>query len=207
MKAAIFETFGQPLEIRDLPDDSEIHLNALSSISYNKNKWNKSRAISLDGEAYFKVVKGATFQVNTEAGQVTVLGTEFNVKHRDGIFEVVCYEGSVRVTHQDHTNILKPGDSFLILDGKYIAIEKDIAKNPSWIDNRSYFKSLPYNYVINEFERQYNIEVQATGLVMDQLFTGTFVHNDLNLALKSITLPLNLKYSRSKDGTIILTRE
>ena len=190
-----------------LPDASEVTLNAMSSVSYNKHNWNDNREIELEGEAFFKVAKGESFSVKTETGTVTVLGTEFNVKQRDNIFEVVCYEGSVRVTHELKTDILKPGDSFLILDGKYIAKEKDNTLSPTWIDDKSYFKSMPYAYVINEFERQYGVQIDSKDIDTSQLFTGSFVHNDQTLALKSLTLPLNLTYRQSEDNTIVLARE
>jgi len=191
----------------DLPDDSEVTLNALSTISYNKKDWKSVRDIALNGEAYFKVAKGETFNVVTSTGKVTVLGTQFNVKHRNELFEVICYEGSVQVTYQSHTKILKPGDSFLILDGKYIAKEKETFNNPSWINNESYFKSMPFAHVKHEFERQYNITIDSKDIDETQLFTGSFVHNDMRLALKSITLPLNLKYSQIDENTIVLERE
>ena len=191
----------------DLPDESEVILNALSTVTFNKRSWEDSREVELDGEAFFKVAKGESFNVVTSSGTVTVLGTEFNVKNRRGIFEVICYEGSVRVTQEYNTQILKPGDGFLILDGKYIAKEKDLTKNPSWINNESYFKSLPFSYVISEFERQYNVEIETGNIELGQRFTGSFVHNDIDLALKSITLPLNLKYSQNTGNTIILSSE
>lgn len=153
------------------------------------------------------MAKGQTFNVITPLGKVTVLGTQFNVKQRDDLFEVVCYEGSVRVTHLSEIKILKPGDSFLILDGKYIAKEKETSSDPSWINNKSYFKSMPFAHVIQEFERQYNVSINFQNVDIEQLFTGSFDHNDKTLALKSLTLPLNLKYSIIDDNTIVLERE
>jgi ferric-dicitrate binding protein FerR (iron transport regulator) len=190
----------------ELPDASLVTINAKSELTYNKNNWNKQRDISLIGEAYFKVTKGSSFNVKTSLGTVTVLGTQFKVKQRPNLFEVTCYEGSVKVVHQDQSSILKPGDSFLILDGKLITKEKETASNPSWLNNESYFKSMPLNYVLNEFERQFNLNFDAQHIDAQQLFTGSFTHNDVNVALKSITLPLNLKY-RIKNNTIVLTRE
>lgn len=191
----------------DLPDHSEVTLNALSTISYNKKDWSSVRDVALIGEAYFKVAKGESFNVITEIGKVTVLGTQFNVKHRDNLFEVVCYEGSVQVSHESTIKILKPGDSFLILDGKFIAKEKETSNNPSWINNESYFQSMPFAHVIREFERQYAVTINSQHIDQAQLFTGSFVHNDKTLALKSITLPLNLKYRLIDKNTIVLERE
>ncbi len=191
----------------ELPDASSVTLNALSTLTYNKKRWANVRDVELDGEAFFKVAKGSKFSVNTATGTVTVLGTQFNIKHRKDLFEVVCYEGAVGVTHNTNTVVLKPGDSFLIIDGKIIAKEKETTKGPSWIDNKSYFKSMPYARVLHEFERQYNVSINSQHIDIDQLFTGSFVHNNKELALKSITLPLNLNYSMEKNRSIILSRE
>ncbi len=191
----------------ELPDASTVTINALTDISFNKKQWQSKRTVKLNGEAYFKVAKGAIFDVETPSGIVSVLGTQFNVKYRDNLFEVVCYEGSVSVNFNTTNTILKPGDSFLLLDGKIIATEKENTKNPSWINNQSYFKSMPLSYVLNEFERQYNITVESQQIDTKQVYTGSFVHDNMELALKSITLPLNIKFSKKDPSTIVLISE
>jgi len=191
----------------ELPDASLVSLNADTKLTYNKKSWNKNRDVELHGEAFFKVAKGSTFSVKTPSGTVTVLGTQFNIKQRNNYFEVVCYEGSVSVSHKTDIVILKPGNSFLIIDGKLIAKEKETSLNPSWINNESYFKSMPFALVINEFERQYNVEINPQNIDLKQLFTGSFVHDNKELALKSITLPLNINYSLQNNSTIVLRGE
>lgn len=189
-----------------LPDASMVTLNAKSTLSYSTKNWDKNRELNLDGEAFFKVTKGEKFTVNTSQGSVTVLGTEFNVNNRKNIFNVTCYEGSVKVITDSKTSVLKPGDNFLILDGNYIAKEKELLSKPDWLNNESKFNSMPYRYVLQEFERQYNVTVDAKNIDTEVLFTGGFTHNDRELALKSITLPLNINYS-IKNQLIELSRE
>ena len=201
------ETLAAQKTTVELPDASMVSINASSSLTYNKHDWSKKRLVALEGEAFFKVAKGQSFTVKTPTGSITVLGTEFNVKQRDNYFEVTCYEGSVRVTHNSNIVVLKPGDSFLKIDGKLIAKEKETSLNPSWIDNESYFKSMPFARVIREFERQYNVTVNPHDIDIQQLFTGSFSHNDKELALKSITLPLNLKYRFKNETTIEFLRD
>lgn len=191
----------------ELPDASSVQLNADSKLAFNKKSWNKHRDVELQGEAFFKVDKGSTFNVITETGTVTVLGTQFNVKHRDNYFEVICFEGSVGVNYKDKSVTLKPGYSFLIINGIIYAKDKDTRTEPSWIKNESYFKSLPYKEVLKEFERQYNVTFETKNLDTTLLFTGTFKHDNLELALKSVTLPLNLKYQQKNGTTIVLSRE
>jgi len=190
----------------ELPDASTVSLNALSSVTFNRHNWDKKRKIELEGEAFFKVAKGSKFQVETSAGTVTVFGTQFNVKQRDQYFEVICYEGKVGVTTQNQQATLLAGDSFLMIDGKLIAKEKEKLSTPSWLNNESQFISLPYNVVIDEFERQYNVTVDPTDVDVTQLFTGGFSHNNMDVALKAITLPLHLTYSKTKT-TITLKRD
>ncbi|MFT5847944.1 MAG: ferric-dicitrate binding protein FerR (iron transport regulator) [Psychroserpens sp.] len=189
-----------------LPDDSQVELNAMSTITFNESNWDNNRALDLKGEAFFKVAKGKKFDVNTDAGTVSVLGTQFNVKQRDQYFEVTCFEGKVAVTSTIKQITLLPGDTFLIIDGKYITTEKENLLRPSWLTKKSTFRSIPYREVIKEFERQYNVSIEFETINDSQNFTGSFTHNDIEIALKSITLPLQLKYSKT-DNIIRLKRE
>ncbi len=188
-----------------LPDNSAVSLNAQSQLSFNKKNWNTKRDVNLTGEAYFKVEKGSTFNVITQAGTITVLGTQFNVKERSNYFEVTCYEGSVKVTHTKKTIVLKPGDSFVVLNNEIINKNTNNTA-PSWIKNTSEFKSVPLQQVINELEIQYNITINTKNIDTNKLFTGKFTHTNLEVALQSVTIPLSLKYSKN-NNTITLTRE
>lgn len=196
--------FSEKISV-ELPDHSKVDLNALSSITFNKNDWKNNRNISLKGEAFFDVEKGSSFNVNTSNGIVTVLGTEFNVKQRDNFFEVTCYEGLVQVTYKNNKTKIKPGESFLVLNDLVIN-NQTVYSQPQWLTNTSAFKSLPLKEVIAELERQYNIKVETKNINTDLLFTGRFTHNNLDIALKSITQPLQLTYTKTNQ-TIILERE
>lgn len=187
---------SQKQEIQ-LPDNSTVSLNALSSLSFNKKEWDTEREVQLQGEAFFKVEKGSTFKVKTATGLVIVIGTQFTVKDRDNLFEVICYEGVVRVDHLGGSLTLKKGERYLNIHGMTISETEITALNPSWINNISSFKSMPFNFVLGEFERQYDITFIENDIDSTQLFTGSFIHDDMDVALKSITLPLNLKYIRN----------
>ncbi len=178
----------------ELPDKTFVRLNAVSSIEYQENDWENNRNINLQGEAYFKVAKGKKFDVLTSSGTVSVLGTEFNVKQREDYFEVVCYEGLVSVTYNNQTIKLPAGKGFELLQGKPKHIVTTLAA-PEWVENRSTFISKPYYLILEEFERQYNVTIIAKNSNRNQLFTGNFVHSDIEIALQSITIPMHLKYN------------
>ncbi|WP_366941672.1 FecR family protein [uncultured Maribacter sp.] len=185
-----------------LPDTSEVLLNAESSISYNKNNWNKKRNLSLNGEAYFKVAKGKRFTVATDNGTVAVLGTQFNVENREGFFEVTCFEGLVSVTYNGKETKLPAGTSFLVIDGKEIAVNGPENTAPSWIHKESSFKSIPLSYVFKELQRQHNVTVEVKNIDTKQLFTGTFSNTNINLALQSISVPTQIQYNLEGNKVI-----
>ena len=189
-----------------LPDTSEVLLNAESTISYNEEKWNKERNISLKGEAYFKVAKGKRFTVATDNGTVTVLGTQFNVENRDGFFEVSCFEGLVSVTYNSKETKLPAGTSFLVIDGKEIAVNGPDNTAPSWIHKESSFKSIPLSYVFNELQRQHNVTVETKNINTKQLFTGTFSNTNINLALQSISVPTQIQYNLEGNKVIFYAK-
>lgn len=188
-----------------LPDSSMVALNALSEVTFKERSWKYKRLVQLDGEAYFKVSKGSTFDVVTSSGIVSVLGTQFNVKNRTDYFEVTCYEGEVQVESQNETNILLPGHAFRVVNGQILKLENIVDANPGWLSNESSFKSVPLLEVIREFERQYNVTILTQNVDMKQLFTGTFVHQNQDLALQAITLPLNLKYALTSENQITVS--
>ncbi|WP_422105697.1 FecR family protein [Winogradskyella sp.] len=190
----------------ELPDASEVLLNANSSVVFNESGWTKNREVTLRGEAFFKVARGKTFDVITDKAIVSVLGTQFNVKQRHNYFEVTCFEGLVGVTMGEDLLKLNPGQRIRIIDGKLLADEKEIAAQPSWLRGESTFKNTPLKHVIEELENYYNIKVLVDQADRLRVFSGSFTHKNLDLALQSITIPLNLSYSKS-GTSIVLKRE
>jgi len=191
----------------ELPDQSKVHLNADSKITYKAKNWETNRTLKLKGEAYFSVKKGSNFTVQSSLGTVQVLGTKFNVIERENYFEVICYEGLVSVTCNNKTVKIPSGSSFKLLN-KISELIKNVDKEqPTWLENNSSFKSMPFSYVIGELERQYNITIEYDSKYKESLFTGNFTHNNLTLALKAISIPMNLNYVIINDKKVRLAVE
>ncbi|MEZ4855854.1 MAG: FecR domain-containing protein [Gelidibacter sp.] len=186
-----------------LPDNSLVTLNASTKISFNKNTWNNHRTLKLNGEAYFKVQKGKTFDVITSDGVVTVVGTQFNVKQRNAYYEVQCYEGVVKVVTNHATNTLYAGDTYRIINNQE---EKNTTPfvDPQWTHGKSSFNNVPLSEVLDELERQYNIKITLIKVTDNRLFTGGFTHNDLESALKSVTQPMDLTYDIHKANEVVI---
>lgn len=193
---------GEKIEI-ELPDASKVMVNAQSEVKYSKRKWEQKREINLVGEAFFTVAKGSTFDVITTEGIVTVVGTQFNVKQRDAFFEVTCYEGIVNVRTKTLSEELRAGDNIRFSEGKIIQ-GQNTSEYPTWLKNISSFHRMPISHVIAELERQYSIKIVLDQVSPEILFTGGFIHNNLDNALKSVTQPLNLKYRMDGSNNVIL---
>lgn len=186
-----------------LPDNSKVKLNANSQLDFNQDNWKDNRQVKLKGEAYFVVEKGKKFDVVTNNGTITVVGTEFNVKQRNNYFEVKCFEGIVKVTSNTLERTLHAGDTFQFLNGVLVE-EKTTLKTPLWLAGVSSFKSVPFNLVIEEFKRQYSISVTFEDVDLTRQFTGGFNHNNLEQALLSITKPMGLSYELSSSNHVII---
>lgn len=184
-----------------LPDDSEVTLNSGSHISYKKYNWDSKRTLELDGEAYFKVSKGGTFDVITKHGTVTVVGTQFNVKQRNSKLEVACYEGKVWVQDQPFSVFLTPGQS-VIYENK-IGVSLGVSESsPLWMNNRISFRSESLATIISEMERQYNISIATKNIQTNQEFTGTIPSDNIDTALQIISTAYNFKYNKSGKNKI-----
>jgi len=196
-------TIGEKTTI-ELPDASVVIVNAASKITYDNHSWERNKQVNLQGEAFFNVVTGGSFEVVTPKGVISVLGTKFNIKQRGKFFEVKCFEGVVRVTSDQFVEELKAGDNLRSVDGE-LSRGINTFESPQWTSNISSFQNAPFSEVLAELERQYAISINTEKVAVDRLFTGGFVHNDLKNALISITEPLNLKYRLDTPKKVTIT--
>ena len=195
--------FGETKTI-SLLDGSEVILNSKSTITFNEVDWKENRQLTLDGEAYFKVEKGSTFTVNTNNGSVVVLGTQFNVNSKDDFFDVVCYEGKVSVNSNSLDYILLPTNSFRKINESSLESSTTQLLQPTWIDGESTFKSVPIKYVITALEDQYNIKIDSELIDDSTIFSGSFPHENLNIALITVFDALKIRYNQKEKRKIKL---
>jgi len=97
-----------------LPDNSKIHLNKNSTLSYPENFAGLERNITLIGEAFFKVERDTSkpFVISAGNTQTKVLGTSFNLKayEDDDEVELVVASGKVEFSTDDEKMILLKND-------------------------------------------------------------------------------------------------
>ncbi|KAA6301336.1 MAG: hypothetical protein EZS26_002533 [Candidatus Ordinivivax streblomastigis] len=157
-----------------LPDGSATTLNAESKLTYKPYWWFASRNVELNGEAYFEVTHGSRFTVKSNNNTVKVLGTSFNVLARAGQYRVTCLTGRVEVSANRETVLLTPNMQAIFQNSKLVVNESpEAAQSISWTQNKFSFIGVPLVDVVEEIERQYDIQV-ATTSKLDHLYTGNF---------------------------------
>lgn len=196
-------SFGKQLAVV-LPDHSNVQLNANSGLDFKTRNWKNNRELNLGGEAFFEVEKGKSFKVHTTEGTVEVLGTKFNVIAREHYFEVRCKEGKVKVTSKEANDevILLPGKAVRIVDKKIEKWDYDI-NAPNWLMGESTFQNTPMSQVLIALQNQFEITFDTSNINLSERFTGGFTHNDLNLALKTVMIPMDISYSVNNNKIIL----
>ena len=186
-----------------LPDGSQVELNAQTVLRYNPLWWSISRDVSLEGEAFFEVTKGISFIVNSQKGNAKVLGTSFNIYSRPDIYKVTCLTGKVMVTSKaEEEVILTPNYEATISANGNVIVRKNTKPEQivSWKNGMFNFTAVPLQLVINEIERQYNVRILISDA--DELtYTGFFSRNNsVEDVLKVVCKPFNLNYEKKKEN-------
>ncbi|AUC80200.1 anti-sigma factor [Nonlabens sp. MB-3u-79] len=198
-----FATISGQKQSITLPDNSVVTLNESSELFYKASQWEDKRILNLKGEAYFDVEKGKRFDVITDQGTVSVLGTEFNVLSREGVFKVSCYEGLVQVAYNSSLVQVPAGTEFTLGSGNLLKSDV-LLSQPTWLTNMSVFENAAFKNVMLELENQYQVKIQFPKDT-NRIFTGAFEHDDLENALRSITQPLDMTYIILNDKEIMIS--
>ena len=147
-----------------LADGTTVHLNAGSKLTYPVRFAGKRRIVRLEGEAYFDVAgdENHPFVVQTHLGEITVLGTEFNVNaYAD---TPVCYttlvHGKVKFsTLNAETVTLSPGEQAVVFANSSTKRKVDLEEYVGWVDGMYIFNDRPLGDIMKTFERWYDIQV------------------------------------------------
>lgn len=173
-----------------LPDGSKVWLNAGSSLDYPKQFNGKTRAVQLQGEAYFEVTKNAAqpFIVHTKTFDIKVLGTGFNVRAYPGEDSAVTslVHGSVEVItggKEKRSILLKPNEKITLATAipaaattekttsaqtvllstvpeKMILIDDTVQQETAWVKNQLAFKKMPFAKVALLLENWFGAEIR-----------------------------------------------
>ncbi|MBT3385431.1 MAG: DUF4974 domain-containing protein [Prolixibacteraceae bacterium] len=202
-KDRITTNFAEQKEI-NLPDGSEVRLNAISKIIWSRKHFAKKRLIALQGEAFFNVEKGTPFTITTKNGTVDILGTQLNVFSRENEFWVSCISGKVRVNTGQQQHILLPGEMAELTPNGLIKLAKNnIEKTAYWKQGIFYFEDKPLVSIFEAVERQFDLKVEHKNLG-DRLMTVSFSNENLKESLDVICIPMGLSYEIKNNKKIVV---
>lgn len=180
---------GSPRQSILLPDSSVVLVSGGSKIVYSNKMGEKERLVDLYGEAYFIVKKLEVtnpFIVNTRHLDITVLGTEFNMKSytEDKDIVVILDKGSIIVeTETNKTFRLEPNQKLVYNkeSGEVSVTEVKQEKEKKQIKKMSLIlEDATLEDIVVAFEREYAISiiVDDSTLYTTDRYSLQFVHNE-----------------------------
>jgi transmembrane sensor len=195
--------------VLELPDGTIVHLNSNTTLEFPK-KFNKDiREVSLEGEAFFDVVKDESkpFVVRTNLASTAVLGTSFNIAARENKpTAVTLVEGKVRVSSAGQEAALEPGQQAVVTAvAKRITTQSvDPKQFIAWKDNVLFFNRTSLADAAEKIEDWYDVDVTiSAGEIQNCLITGSYKDESLDNVLKSFEFLLEGNISRSGNRVTI----
>ncbi len=204
-----------------LPDGSEIILASGSELSYQEN-WLQQPTLRVTlhkGEAFFAIQPNRNqdaeiprFEVETEDGTTSVMGTRFTVSTYGAGTQVVLEEGKVRVTASDVdendslATILAPGE--MATWSKHQTGIEMREVNPrvytSWISNELFFDDTPLLNLVHRIERTYGVDVEVEDPELLEIkLSGAVDFYSLEALINAVSEVLNISITQVNDTVII----
>ncbi len=196
------------MPIIKLEDGSTVQLNAGSAIAFGITDSERQVQL-LRGEAYFIVAPDPQrpFTVKAANGEVTALGTEFDVKLKDSGADVVVTEHAVQVQTSATSSALNPLDMLQLEQGHSVfydnkngigqvaMIDPELAA--SWRRGRLVFENQPLEHVVEDIARHLPGRVMiASSDLAERRITGTFDLSAPSTALDDFITAFDLKVVR-----------
>lgn len=216
-----------------LPDGTEVWLNAGSELQYAADFNTSHRTVQLSGEAFFDVKKDAErpFIIHTGKMNIRVIGTAFNVKAypEDKTSETSLIRGAIEVTMQGDPKkkfLLHPNEKIVFpnrpLPGSHelAALEREgyalsnVSINPvdstvvetAWTNNRLAFMNERFGDIAQQLERKFEVKLHFEDNTAAGLrFTATFENEDIRETLEALQYSLPFKFRIDKKD-IYITR-
>lgn len=177
---------GKPMQLK-LPDGSEVWLNSASSITYPTAFIGNERKVEITGETYFEVAKDASkkFLVSGNGITTEVLGTHFNINvYKDEAnMRITLLEGSIKISNNSATNILKPGQQAQVgsTGAMKVTSNVDIDVVMAWKNGIFIMDKTDIGTIMRQIARWYDVEIQYQGSIPKGHISGD-IPRDMNLS-------------------------
>lgn len=179
----------------ELPDGTQVWLNANSEITFPERFTNGERRITTKGEVFLEVTKSAIpFIILTNNIETKVLGTSLNINGYN-IHKTITtlFTGKVLLSNEFDKQELVPGQGIEATVSLLTRIRPNLEKVISWKNDKFYFENENIQTILEELERWYDVEfVLDPNINKRSLFNGVI---DRKLSLQQTLDILNFSTS------------
>jgi len=207
---------NQVLNKFTLSDGTLVSLNSNTKVFYPKKFGQKTREVSIEGEAFFEVKpnKNKPFIIHAGKAQIKVLGTSFNVSAYPGkkLVEVIVKTGKVQVlnkmakTVETNELILTPGEKGTLVysNNSFLKTTNQDLNFLAWKTRNLIFNATSLSEVVENLEKVYKVNIRlADPKLNGLLLTAQFNDYSLDFILSVIETTFKIEVQKV-DGQYIL---
>ena len=186
-----------------LPDGTKVWLNKHTTLKYPSEFSEKGRNVYIEGEAYFEVKRNVEkpFIVRSEAMQVRVLGTVFNLKsdkaNRSAVATLIKGEIEVKGNHEEGMIVLSPGQK-AELNGmtRRLVVKQVDTGIENWHNNQFVFEKADIFTIARTLENSYGVKIiLAPDMDVTKTYTGALKKkNSVEEVLNSVKNVIPIEY-------------
>lgn len=205
----VYSTVAGEARSITLQDGSRVDLNGASRLSVKFSRG--QRRTTLDGEAVFDVARDGArpFYITSGDRQVRVVGTQFDVRRRDGRFSVAVARGVVEVAptanasgvtlrltagHRlDHTE----GAA----DGRVTMVSSEEAVG--WRSGQRIYRDAPLGEVVADLNAQFSRQITLSDAAGGMRFSGVLVMDDQDEVVRRLTALTPISSTVTKNEIVL----
>lgn len=210
----VYQTAHGERRVVTLQDGTRIDLNAGSRLTVRLKA--RTRQVTMDdAEAVFDVAKDAQrpFLISVGDRTIRVVGTQFNVRRRDGVQSVTVRRGVVEVSPTGAA----PGKLYRLTVGQRLdhvegasasALSATVPDEAmSWRTGRLIYRDEPLANVVADLNRYTSRPIRiADGRAAQLPFSGVLVTDDGLSAVRTLTLLAPVTSTSTSDGILLRAR-
>jgi len=197
-----------------LADGSIVDLNAETKLSVTYGRGERKIELA-EGEAIFDVTHDAKrpFTVAAASREVRVLGTQFDVRQRQGDLMVTVARGKVQVRPMIAESA---GRAFTLTPGQRLEVARsgheelqlvDPQEAFSWRAGRLIYRGEPLANVVADLNRQYVEQIEVSDPELGKMpVTGVIVLDDQPAVVARLSLMLPIRSVPSDRGLLLLRK-
>ncbi|SEM76508.1 FecR family protein [bacterium A37T11] len=194
-----------------LPDGTKVWLNASTVLTYPSFFEGDDRRVEVEGEAFFSVVQqqDKPFRVFSRGQEIDVLSTEFNVNSYADESELLTtlLQGKVRVKNltSQASILLAPNEQAIVKNNTIIKQAVNASYETAWINGIFVFTNVPFEKIMRQVGRWYDIDVRYEGRIPKIDFKGE-MHRGVNLTTLLTFFQESGVHFRWEDGRKLVVK-